>query len=85
MPTYKVTCYVEASDANDAMQTLSPGERSYGAYVERHYTQAEYDAYQEECCEHGDVPCSDPAGHVWVVSDEDENYCYCEKCGCCEY
>jgi len=26
MPTYKVTCYVEASDASDAMQTLSPLE-----------------------------------------------------------
>lgn len=29
--------------------------------------------------------CSDPRGHKFVISDEDENYCYCERCGCIEY
>ena len=32
-----------------------------------------------------EVPCIDKAGHEWVVSDENENVCYCEKCGCMEY
>lgn len=35
--------------------------------------------------EDGDVLCSDPRGHAWVVSDENENYCYCERCGVAEY
>jgi len=33
-----------------------------------------------------EVPCIDGTGdHEWVVSDEDENYCYCSRCGCGEY
>ena len=82
MPTYKVTCYVEAKSEDEAKQIISPRD---GVHAERHYTDAEIDAYREECYEHGDVPCTDPAGHVWAVSDENENYCYCEKCGCVEY
>lgn len=31
------------------------------------------------------VPCTDPGGHIWVVSDEDDDYCYCSNCGCMEY
>lgn len=32
------------------------------------------------------VPCSDGTeNHLWVVSDEDENDCYCERCGSREY
>lgn len=25
--------------------------------------------------------CSDPGGHDWQVSDENENICYCANCG----
>jgi hypothetical protein len=32
-----------------------------------------------------DIPCIDKQGHDWVVSDENENVCYCAKCGCMEY
>jgi hypothetical protein len=33
-----------------------------------------------------EVPCVDGTErHVWVVSDENENVCYCERCGCPEY
>lgn len=35
--------------------------------------------------EDGEVICSDPGGHSWVISDENENVCYCENCGCYEY
>lgn len=41
--------------------------------------------YQLECVESGEVPCIDVKHHAWVVSDENENVCYCEKCGCAEY
>lgn len=33
----------------------------------------------------GEIPCIDSRGHSWVVSDENENICYCDKCGCMEY
>lgn len=33
----------------------------------------------------GDEPCIDQHGHKFVVSDDDENICYCERCGCGEY
>jgi hypothetical protein len=32
-----------------------------------------------------EIECDDPRGHKWVVSDENENICYCERCGCGEY
>ena len=42
--------------------------------------------YDHEEEDYSDEPkCSDPRGHRFVVSDEDENYCYCERCGVCEY
>lgn len=44
-----------------------------------------YQEYKDTCEENGDIPCVDQAGHKWVVSDEDDNVCYCEKCGCSEY
>jgi hypothetical protein len=32
------------------------------------------------------VPCMDGTeNHKFVVSDENENICYCERCGCIEY
>jgi hypothetical protein len=32
------------------------------------------------------VPCVDGTeNHKFVVSDENENVCYCERCGCIEY
>jgi hypothetical protein len=32
------------------------------------------------------VPCMDGTeNHKFVVSDENENVCYCERCGCMEY
>jgi hypothetical protein len=32
------------------------------------------------------VPCMDGTeNHKFVVSDENENVCYCERCGCIEY
>ena len=32
------------------------------------------------------VPCVDGTeSHEWVVSDENENVCYCSRCGCMEY
>jgi hypothetical protein len=32
------------------------------------------------------VPCVDGTeNHEWVISDEDENICYCSRCGCLEY
>lgn len=32
------------------------------------------------------VPCIDGTeNHKWVVSDENEDICYCEHCGCMEY
>lgn len=86
MPTYKVTQYIEAEDemqAKMAAQTATDPDRH--VYAERHYTDAEIDAYREECNENGEVACTDPEHHVWAVSDENDNYCYCEKCGCCEY
>lgn len=30
-------------------------------------------------------PCTAPGGHSWVISDGDENHCYCEQCGTVEY
>lgn len=88
MPTYKVTCYIEAENlgkAENVADSLVFDQSAKSAIVERYYTDAEIDAYREECYENGDVPCNDPEGHVWAVSDENDNYCYCEKCGCCEY
>lgn len=41
--------------------------------------------YELMCAELGEVPCTDPDHHEWVFSDEDTEYCYCEKCGCVEY
>lgn len=42
--------------------------------------------HPEEDEDYDDGPrCTDSRGHKWVVSDENENYCYCERCGCCEY
>lgn len=35
--------------------------------------------------EEDEVPCIDKQGHIFVVSDENENICYCERCGCLEY
>jgi hypothetical protein len=33
-----------------------------------------------------EVACVDGTeNHEWVVSDEDENVCYCSRCGTCEY
>ena len=33
-----------------------------------------------------EVPCIDGTeNHQWVISDDDENVCYCCRCGCCEY
>lgn len=38
--------------------------------------------YADEVC----VPCIDGTeAHEWIVSDEDENICYCTRCGCMEY
>ena len=48
-------------------------------------------AFDGECqnCDEGNevlVPCVDKTeNHEWVVSDENENICYCSRCGCCEY
>jgi hypothetical protein len=44
-----------------------------------------YADYEQECYESGEVPCIDTHGHSWTVSDEDDNICYCNKCGCSEY
>lgn len=41
--------------------------------------------YVDECEENGEVPCIDARHHHWVCSDENENVCYCDKCGCGEY
>ena len=42
----------------------------------------EDDFYDDEV----QVPCVDNTeNHIWVVSDEDENICYCERCGTLEY
>lgn len=46
---------------------------------------AVFEAYKERCYEDGEVPCNDTGHHKWVISDENENHCYCEKCGCSEY
>lgn len=35
--------------------------------------------------EDGEIICGDPRGHSWAVSDENENVCYCSRCGCAEY
>lgn len=43
------------------------------------------DKYEEDCHENGEVPCIDNKHHKWVVSDENENICYCERCGTPEY
>jgi hypothetical protein len=83
MPTYKVVSLVEARDEEEARHIVPSLKGRIS--VERYYTDAEIDAYREECYENGEVPCDDPAHHVWAVSDENDNYCYCEKCGCCEY
>lgn len=32
-----------------------------------------------------EVPCIDRQGHRWTVSDENENVCYCSRCGVPEY
>lgn len=38
------------------------------------------------CDEDPEVPCVDGTEqHEWVTSDEDENYCYCSRCGSGEY
>lgn len=84
MPHYKVTQIVEAENEHAARLAAAVKVSQY-ATVEREWTETELREYEEECYENGDVPCTDPAGHVWAVSDEDENYCYCEKCGCVEY
>lgn len=42
-------------------------------------------AWRCESFVNGGIPCVDSAGHDWVVNDDDENICYCCKCGCCEY
>ena len=32
------------------------------------------------------VPCIDGTeNHRWAMSDDNENVCYCSRCGCCEY
>lgn len=80
MPTYKVVSLVEARDEDEARHIIPSLKGRIS--VERYYTDAEQEAYVNQCNENGDVPCADPAGHAWVISDEDENYCYCEKCGC---
>lgn len=41
--------------------------------------------YEMQCHENGEPPCNTIYGHEFVVSDEDENYCYCENCGCVEF
>lgn len=52
------------------------------------HCETSHDASTQWRCEahvNGDIPCVDADGHIWVVNDEDENICYCEKCGCYEY
>lgn len=49
---------------------------------EQHSAETQWEC---EVRSNGDVPCLDPSGHEWTVSDEDENVCYCSKCGCGEY
>lgn len=47
---------------------------------------AEGSHWAPERDDHIEVPCIDgKESHVWVVSDENENICYCERCGCHEY
>lgn len=49
------------------------------------------DRYNEDAAEDqpdegdGGPRCSDPRGHKFIVSDENEEHCYCERCGCLEY
>jgi hypothetical protein len=88
MPHYRVTTIIEADSLDKAegfAYKMVFDDSAKSANVERYYTDAEIDAYREECNENGEVACVDPAHHVWAVSDENDNYCYCEKCGCCEY
>lgn len=48
--------------------------------------EAEFYQKQEEADAEVIVPCIDKTeNHKWVVSDENENICYCERCGCMEY
>lgn len=44
-----------------------------------------YEEYRTTCFESGEAPCIDIKHHKWVISDENDNVCYCEKCGCPEY
>jgi hypothetical protein len=83
MPTYKIISIVEANNEDDALHAIASLKEKIS--VERYYTDAEIDAYREKCNENGEVACVDPEHHVWAVSDEDDNYCYCERCGCVEY
>ncbi len=41
--------------------------------------------WRAEAYENGEEPCIDARGHSWTVSDENEELCYCSKCGCYEY
>lgn len=84
MPRFRVTIEVEAADAERARLFTQNQDRLLVA-TERVWTQAECDSYIAECHENGEIPCCDPEHHVWAVSDDNENYCYCEKCGCSEY
>jgi hypothetical protein len=47
-----------------------------------HDAECQYCDYEDGA---DDMPCLSKSGHKWVVSDESENVCYCENCGCLEY
>ena len=76
-------CGFVLSEQGDAVYRSM--ERKLAAQLETHLGNYIYTAYVEKCHEDGEVPCSDIEGHVWVTSDENENDCYCEKCGTREY
>jgi hypothetical protein len=77
---------------------LSPGqliERAVDEYLVREFEPGDRPAsevlggppeWTPDRDDHVEVPCVDGTdSHKWVTSDEDENICYCEICGCREY
>jgi hypothetical protein len=66
--------------------TYGEGYQTGGADAEMAQQREYKDEKQELVDAEIVVPCVDGTeNHKFVISDENENVCYCERCGCVEY
>lgn len=50
------------------------------------YSSPSLDApFSDDWDDSGEPECTDKRGHKWVVSDENDDVCYCERCGSSEF